>query len=103
MNFFIKIFSRWLQSELDRPPTFQRCPPVAINMRQRTLRKQADLDSANQFLFIGGRDLGGSVGIKTTQDTMQISRGMTIAARPQSIAQFFRSLRNIGQSFEKSS
>src|SRR5262245_9854958 len=102
MDALIERFTRRLQADFEGAPARKRRPPGAVHFRERLSREDANLDRADEFLFVGRSDLLRSARIQVRKHLVQMARAMLRGRRAQTLTDFFRAFRQIGKAFQQS-
>src|SRR5260370_16499499 len=67
----------------------------------RLARENINLNGPDELLFVRGRDFLGRFWIEPLQETMQMAGRMLASGCAEPLAQFFRTLRHVGQALEQ--
>ena len=96
VNAPVKGVARRLETNFEDAPAGERSSSGAMDFGEGLSREQANFYGADEFLFVGGRDLICGLRIQMLEHPEQVSLAVLGGGGAQAFANFFRALWEIG-------
>src|SRR5215467_6604108 len=101
VNSLIERLPRGLEADFQDPPAGKRRSAGAMHFAQRFAGEQANLNGPDEFLLVRRGDLRRRLRIEAGKHFVQVTRAVFLGRCAESLANFFRALRQIGQTFNQ--
>jgi hypothetical protein len=99
---FIERLTRRLQTDFENPPTSERRSACAMDLSKRLPREQANLNGADELLFVGRGDLPRRGWVEMFKHSVQMARTVFCSGCAKALPDVFRTFGQIRQAFQQS-